>query len=152
MHAVAHSRGGEYNVHHGYANAAIITRVLREDGSTITAKRRRLALSDGIAQKDKHAEEAAESFISAIEDMKKRFGIGDTIPEIQETDIPKLAHYADKEANPLYPVPKLMDARQLAKFYYMLMEKPESWAGSGSDNEISGNAEKETEQEADTNE
>ena len=32
--------------------------------------------------------------------MKKRFGIGDQIPEIQEEDIPKLAHYADKEANP----------------------------------------------------
>ena len=55
--------------------------------------------------------------------MKRRFGIGDTIPEIQETDIPMLAHYADKEANPLYPVPKLMDAHELEKFYYMLMEK-----------------------------
>ena len=29
----------------------------------------------------------------AIKDMKKRFGIGDYIPEIQETDIPELAHY-----------------------------------------------------------
>ena len=35
-------------------------------------------------------------FIQAVKDMKKRFGIGDKIPEIQETDIPKLAHYADK--------------------------------------------------------
>ena len=152
VHAVAHSLGGEYNVPHGYANAVILPMVLREYGSTITAKLRRLALSAGIAQKDTPAEEAAESFISAIEDMKKRFGIGDTIPEIQETDIPKLAHYADKEANPLYPVPKLMDARQLEKFYYMLMEKPESETESGSDNKISDNAQKETEQEADTNE
>lgn len=45
--------------------------------------------------------------------MKKRYGIGDYIPEIQETDIPELAHYADKEANPLYPVPVLMDAGEL---------------------------------------
>ena len=43
------------------------------------------------------------------------------VKEIQETDIPKLSHYADKEANPLYPVPKLMDASELEKFYYMLM-------------------------------
>lgn len=50
-------------------------------------------------------------------------GIGDTVPEIREEDIPKLAHYADKEANPLYPVPVLMDAKELEKFYYMLMEK-----------------------------
>ena len=48
--------------------------------------------------------------------MKQKFGIGDTVKEIQKTDIPKLAHYADKEANPLYPVPKLMDASELEKF------------------------------------
>ena len=45
-----------------------------------------------------------------------------------------------------------MYARQLEKFYYMLMEKPKSETGSDSDNEISDNAQKETEQEADTNE
>ncbi len=55
--------------------------------------------------------------------MKKRFQIGDTIPAIREEDIPKLSHYADKEANPLYPVPVLMDAKELEQFYYMLMEK-----------------------------
>ena len=54
--------------------------------------------------------------------MKKRFGIGDTIKEIREEDIQKLAHYADKEANPLYPVPVLMDAKELEKFYHLLME------------------------------
>jgi len=53
--------------------------------------------------------------------MKERFGIVNIVKEIQETDIPKLSHYADKEANPLYPVPKLMDASELEKFYYMLM-------------------------------
>ena len=62
-------------------------------------------------------------FIDAIKDMKKRFGIGDTVPEIREEDIPMLAHYASKEANPLYPVPVLMDAKELEKFYYMLMKK-----------------------------
>ena len=53
--------------------------------------------------------------------MKKKFEIGNTVKEVQETDIPKLAHYADKEANPLYPVLKLMDASELEKFYYMLI-------------------------------
>ena len=54
--------------------------------------------------------------------MKLRFQIGNTIPEIREEDIPKLAHYADKEANPLYPVPVLMNAKELEKFYYQLIE------------------------------
>lgn len=55
--------------------------------------------------------------------MKKRFLIGDTIKEIKEEDIPKLAHYADKEANPLYPVPVLMDAGELEQFYYAVSEQ-----------------------------
>ena len=66
-------------------------------------------------------DEAAETFINTIKAMNRQFGIGDTIPEIQETDIPKLAYYADKEANPLYPVPVLMDAEELEKFYRMVM-------------------------------
>ena len=66
-------------------------------------------------------DEAAALLIQAVKDMKKRFGIGDEIPEIQEKDIPKLARFADQEANPLYPVPVLMDARQLTPFYYKLM-------------------------------
>ena len=45
------------------------------------------------------------------------------IDEIRKEDIPELSKYADKEANPLYPVPVLMNAEELEKFYYMLMEK-----------------------------
>lgn len=41
----------------------------------------------------------------------------------QKEDIEELAAYADKEANPLYPVPKLMDAKQLEKFYIQVMEE-----------------------------
>ena len=55
--------------------------------------------------------------------MKKRFQIGDTVPAIRKEDIPKLAHYADKEANPLYPVPVLMDAKELEQFYLQLLER-----------------------------
>ena len=112
VHAVAHSLGGQYNVPHGLANAILLPLVLREYGSCIDKKLHRLAIAAGLADKN---------FIRAIEEMKERFGIVNIVKEIQETDIPKLAHYADKEANPLYPVPKLMDASELEKFYYMLM-------------------------------
>ena len=36
--------------------------------------------------------------------------------------IQELAHYADKEADPLYPVPKLMNGKELERFYYDVME------------------------------
>ena len=121
VHAVAHSLGGQYNVPHGLANAILLPLVLREYGSCIDKKLHRLAIAAGLTDKNTPEHEAAELFIQAIEEMKERFGIVNIVKEIQETDIPKLAHYADKEANPLYPVPKLMDASQLEKFYYMLM-------------------------------
>ena len=125
VHAVAHSLGGQYNVPHGLANAVLLPYVLEAYGKTIHKKLAALAVAAGVATKKTPTDEAAESFIQAVKDMKARFGIGNTIPEIKEEDIPKLSHYADKEANPLYPVPVLMDAGELEKFYYQLMPEGE---------------------------
>lgn len=122
VHAVAHSLGGQYNVPHGLANAVLLPFVLDAYGSSIHKKLHRLATEAGIANKDTPPVEAAKKFITAIAEMKNRFQIGDTIAEIKEEDIPKLSHYADKEANPLYPVPVLMNAKELEQFYYLLME------------------------------
>lgn len=122
VHAIAHSLGGEYNVPHGYANAVILPMVLEAYGSAIYKKLYKLALEAHIADPQDSQEAGARKFIQAIKDMKIRFQIGSTIPEIREEDIPKLAHYADKEANPLYPVPVLMNAKELEKFYDQLME------------------------------
>ena len=122
VHAVAHSLGGEYNVPHGLANAVILPMVLESYGESIYTKLHDLAIAAGVADKDMPDETAAKAFIQAVKDMKARFNIGDTIPEIKEEDIPKLAGYADKEANPLYPVPVLMDAKTLEQFYYKLMK------------------------------
>ena len=48
------------------------------------------------------------------------------IPEklegIKKEDIPKMAKNAGKEANLLYPVPKLMTAEELEKFYYQIAD------------------------------
>ena len=123
VHAVAHSLGGEYNVPHGLANAILLPFVLEAYGTSIHKKLYRLALEAGIVEEGTPYDEAAKAFIDAIKDMKKRFHIGDTVKGIQEEDIPKLAHYADKEANPLYPVPVLMNAEELEDFYYLLMEE-----------------------------
>lgn len=123
VHAVAHSLGGEYNVPHGYANAVLLPYVLQEYGEFIHKKLSKLAVAAGICTKETPCEQAANAFIDEIKSMKQRFGIGNTIPQIREEDIPKLAHYADKEANPLYPVPVLMDAEELETFYHILMEE-----------------------------
>ena len=123
VHAVAHSLGGEYDVPHGYANAVLLPMVLREYGAKIHKKLAELARAAGLYKQGMTDAQAAEAFISAIEAMKKHFGIGDTIAKLRKEDIRKLSKYADSEANPLYPVPVLMDARELEKFYEMLLEE-----------------------------
>lgn len=48
------------------------------------------------------------------------------IPEklsgILREDIPDLARRAEREANPLYPVPRIMSAKELEKFYYKVAD------------------------------
>ena len=58
--------------------------------------------------------------MARIRELKEKFSIPDTIKEIRKEDMERLAEYADKEANPLYPVPVLMDAKELEVFYNVL--------------------------------
>ncbi len=123
VHAVAHSLGGKYDVPHGLANAVLLPYVLESYGKSIHKKLYRLAVAANVAEPGTPYAQAAASFIQAIKDMKIRCHIGNTIPQIRREDIEQLARHADKEANPLYPVPVLMDAKDLERFYYLLMEK-----------------------------
>lgn len=121
VHAVAHSLGGAYDVAHGYANAVILPVVLRAYGSAIHPQLARLAQAAGLAGSDTDRQEAALAFIRGVEALKARCGIGSTIPELRREDIPALARHAHREAAPLYPVPVLMDAKELEKIYEELL-------------------------------
>ena len=46
-----------------------------------------------------------------------------TIDALKEEDIPKLARTASAEGNPLYPVPVLMNAKELENMYKKLLNK-----------------------------
>jgi hypothetical protein len=49
-------------------------------------------------------------------------GIPSKIAGIKKEDIPAMAKHAEQEANPLYPVPKLMTKKQLEKFYFKVAD------------------------------
>ena len=121
VHAVAHSLGGAYNVAHGYANAVILPVVLRAYGPAVYPRLARLAQAAGLAGPGLDSRTAALAFLDGLDGLKARCGIGDTIPELRPEDIPDLARHADREANPLYPVPVLMDAGELEGIYRRLL-------------------------------
>ena len=121
VHAVAHSLGGAYNVAHGYANAVILPMVLRAYGPAIHPQLAQLAPAAGLAGPGADSRTAALAFLDGLDGLKARCGIGNAIPELRPEDIPELARHADREANPLYPVPVLMDAGELEKIYRRLL-------------------------------
>lgn len=120
VHAVAHSLGGKYNTPHGLANAILLTHVLEEYGEIVYAKLATLAKAANISSEDDTPEIAAKKFIKAIKALNENLGIPKRIEPIIPTDIPELARHAEKEANPLYPVPKLMTAKELEKIYHLV--------------------------------
>lgn len=125
VHAVAHSLGGAYNVPHGLANAVLLPHVLEAYGPRISKKLKRLARIINLVDKYEDPYDAGRKFIKYIKDLNSQLGIPSTIKELKKEDIPMLAKRAEKEANPLYPVPVLMDAKRLERFYYDVMDKEE---------------------------
>ncbi len=123
IHAIAHSLGGAYNIPHGLANSVLLPVVLKNYGKKAWKKLRILAVEGGIAYKTDSAQIAAEKLIAEIYRLNAAMGIPNTLKGIKEDDIPELARRADKEANPLYPVPVLWNAKELEHFYYDVMEK-----------------------------
>lgn len=111
VHAMAHTLGGFYHVAHGLANAVILPYVLEDYGEKVYKPLAELARESGVAiypvyADVKNADEAyAKSFIAHIRKMNADMNIPSKIEEIKEEDLPLMAKYAAKEANPLYPVP-----------------------------------------------
>lgn len=121
-HAVAHTLGGKYNTPHGLANAVLLPYVLEAYGSCVYNKLKKLAIAAGIANESTPADEAARAFIDMIKSMNSRMNISTKIKGIRREDIPALSAKADREANPFYPVPKLMTREELEQFYFDVME------------------------------
>ena len=122
VHAVAHSLGGWYNTPHGLANSVLLPYVLRAYGSSVYKPLKELAVAAGVARPATSPAVAAELFIRKIEAMNAAMNIPTKLPGIRPEDIEMLSRRADREGNPLYPVPRLMDAKELQKFYTMVAE------------------------------
>ncbi len=123
VHAVAHSLGGQYNIPHGLANAVLLPYVLESYGSCIHRKLHDLAVAAGVASPQEKDAGAAAKFIRAIRQLNARMGIPETLEGIRPEDIPVMAAHAEKEANPLYPVPRLMTREELTFFYEQVAGK-----------------------------
>ena len=135
VHAIGHAVGGLYGVPHGKAMAILLPHVLKAFGSSAEEKLAELADHCGLsaeygvdhddrtggcacpaygAMKGKTTNNGkARLFIEWIENTKRSMDIPDRFDCIKEEDVETIAKWADAEANPLYPVPKIFDRKQL---------------------------------------
>lgn len=102
VHTIGHTLGGLYGVAHGLAMSVILPYVMREYGPAVYKRLAELATECGFTGSD---EEKAHAFITWIEDQNRKMGIPDKLDMIKDEDIPQIIKWADKEANPMYPVP-----------------------------------------------
>lgn len=128
VHAVAHSLGGQYNIPHGLANAVLLPEVLESYGSCIHQKLHMLGCAAGVCTEQDSIKAGAGKFIASIRTLNKSMGIPDFLSGIQERDIETMSVHAAKEANPLYPVPKLMTRKELEAFYRLMLTRERAQA------------------------
>lgn len=120
VHALAHALGGLYGIPHGYANAVLLPVVLRAYGGKGEKKLAKASSFLGLVSESASRHEKCEALISWIEGLNRKMGIAKNFGgAIQEKDLDALASHAEREANPLYPVPKEMGKEELIK---ILME------------------------------
>ena len=95
---------------------------LEEYGPSCEKRLGRLARACGIAPEDADDHTASRTFTDWVKEMNRSMNIPEKISGIRREDIPKMAAHADKESNPLYPVPRLMDVRELMAMYDKISE------------------------------
>lgn len=122
IHALAHSLGGKYGTPHGLANAVMMPYVLEAYGEHVYKKLHQLGIAAGVAAETDTPMNGAIKFINAVKELNARMNIPNKLSGIQKEDIPALAKHAEKEANPLYPVPILLTRKELEHFYYQVAD------------------------------
>ncbi len=110
VHAIAHNLGGLYGTPHGLANAVILPYVLDYYADAAYPQLAKLADIVGIG-KGLDTAGKGKAFIEAIRTLNRNMNIPEKFDFIKEEDLPLLVKRALKEGNPLYPVPKIMDAK-----------------------------------------
>ena len=117
VHAISHALGGLYGIPHGLANAIVLPYVLEYYGKSVHKQLAELADVSGITLAGDSQEEKADKFIGLVRKLNREMNIPEKVTEINEKDIPLLVERTIKEANPFYPVPKILFEQDLKNLF-----------------------------------
>ena len=116
VHAIGHTLGGLYGTPHGLAMAILLPHVMRAYGKALYKRLAELCDVCQIPSPEDSAQSKAEAFIRWIEEMKEKMGIPDRPDMIREEDVDQIVEWAEKEGNPLYPVPVIWSRNEFREF------------------------------------
>lgn len=123
VHAIAHTLGGMYHVPHGLANAVVLPHVLEYYNHKINKPLVKLAKITNIGTNEMSFHERAQLFIEKIKSMNQVMSIPQSFDGlIKDQDIDLMISRAIKEANPLYPVPVIMDEKSFLRIYTLIQD------------------------------
>jgi alcohol dehydrogenase len=108
VHPFAHKIGGLYHLPHGRVIGAVLPLVFEYYGTAVHGRLARLADVIGVSGPGMDVPGKAAAFIGAVRGLNRKYGIGETIPELREEDFAEIAGSIHRECIP-YPVPKIMD-------------------------------------------
>lgn len=120
-HAAGHPLSSLYGTSHGIAVGILLPHVLRVYGRAAYKRLSELCDVCGLADRKASSREKAEAFISWIEMLKEKTGIPEFPDMIRREDVDQIAEWADEEANPLYPVPRILDRKEIKKWLLTLI-------------------------------
>ena len=125
VHAIGHTLGGLYGTPHGLAMSILLPHVMRAYGKAVYKRLAELCdvcgLSTAEGQEDA---QKAEAFIRWIEEMKEKMGIPERPDMIREEDVDQIVEWAEKEGNPLYPVPVIWSRKEFKSFILSIADLP----------------------------
>jgi len=114
-HALSHAIGGLYDLPHGLLNAILLPRVLEAYGKKAHKALARLADASSLTPLRASNADKARAYIAKLRELNASFGIPDSLRGmVEKGQIASLSKRAAKEANPLYPVPRLLSHKELA--------------------------------------
>ena len=116
VHAAGHPLSAMYDLPHGLVMAVLLPWVMRLFGQTAHKRLSELADVCGICKGGSEAQRA-EAFISWIETTNKTCVIPDRFDCIKDEDIDQMSEWAEKEGNPLYPVPVIWSKNDFQRLY-----------------------------------
>lgn len=120
VHAIAHQLTAYYQLPHGYSNGVILPHVLRYYGDSI--KRQLREIQSVVSPNDiGHNLNPKKDLIDLIDDLKQALKIDDCFHQIiKQSDIEDIVKKAYKEANPLYPVPRIFNKNDFYQIIDMI--------------------------------